>query len=496
MTKALLILLFLIIGFGEIFLFNLQLYPPVLLDTIIFLICSLSLITIYSKKRIGILTPFIFLCYALPFIHIIPYIWFDFNLDSPLLMWGLRPRPYMDDKTVIELMSLIGTVGATGLALGIFFGMGNSDTKISLTTFAQRRTNFRTLPSAIYMLWLATAVILAWFIAPRETVFTLAYTQSDSISQNWNFSSLSVISITFFAYALSDAIIDSHARRSQIKKYSFLFALSYVVVWFELLRGSREFLPFVVAAILMYYGWGSSIDNRNKHQNKSNLNIFLIIMFGSVIFVISFIVGKLRFGLVGFTVADATKLLFELYDSGSIGFDNILSGTWSAVLLTPFSISVDYVNSVVPLKYGQTYLDLLLSLPPGFLTDLIGFQRPIDSLHGPAWEMTYGMGGTHAVVNPFTNFGIIGVFLFMAILGLLFTVLEKRYSKSITVVNLTFFEVVTAGSPKWLWYGEKYIINLLIVWWLLSFLYRLLISLRINRSVLVDRSHIGQDITG
>ena len=78
---------------------------------------TLYLHSIYLHKRLGILIILIWIVYALPFLHIPPYILFDFN-SSPTTLWGLAVNPYMLDEEVISLTAMIGAVGGCGIACG------------------------------------------------------------------------------------------------------------------------------------------------------------------------------------------------------------------------------------------------------------------------------------------------------------------------------------------------------------------------------------------
>jgi hypothetical protein len=175
--------------------------------------------------------------------------------------------------------------------------------------------------------------------------------------------------------------------------------------------------------------------------------------------------------------ADAIMLVSELFQSGQIGLDNALHGTWSAVLLTPLSVAGDHIYGTLPVKSGQTYIDLFLSIVPGFLADAIGFIRPIDSLQGPAWEMRYGIGGVHAVVVPFMNFRMLGVFFVPTFWTFLMVKLERLAMSKTGVVNVSLLAVLVMAVPHWLWYGEKNAINAIIIWLIFRFFYRVSIGL-------------------
>src|SRR6266850_6854491 len=96
--------LFVFFGVIGISLFHEGIYVPVIVSAAVFAIVGVYLIGLYRRSRVGPLTVLLFVVYALPFIHIIPYIWFDFVADAPVVLWGLLANPYMLDKDVIELM--------------------------------------------------------------------------------------------------------------------------------------------------------------------------------------------------------------------------------------------------------------------------------------------------------------------------------------------------------------------------------------------------------
>jgi hypothetical protein len=185
------------------------------------------------------------------------------------------------------------------------------------------------------------------------------------------------------------------------------------------------------------------------------------------------VVGAVRHLLTEIgSVQEFVALLAALHQGGVLGVSNLLHGTWSAVLLTPLSVAGDFVNGRLDLKMGRDYLDLLLSVPPGLVTDLVGYERPIDATRGPAWEMRYGMGGTHAVVLPFMNFRMAGVVLIPALWAYLVVRYEKFAVRRVSVANLSLLVTIVLAAPHWLWYGEKNGFNALVLWLALSVAYR------------------------
>lgn len=471
--KSLHQIIILSIGGFSVLLFHFDIFFPVWFSVAVFVAVSLFLWLQYRHKRIGILMLLLWLVYALPFIHIVPYIWFDFDYEDPVILWGLAVNPYMIDEQIIRLTAMIGAVGGLGIALGATLHY-KSITRPPIVLSTAFLPGIKVLPIIIWLLWVSIGVALSWLAAPQDTLMTSVYTASESILQNANFSSAWMISYVFLSFALCDAILDSHPKRGPLKRKIVLGAIMFVVVFLQLLRGDRESIPFVFGALLVYFYWAAPF----RQQRQTSVPWVKVLISGFFLMIVSMVLGAVRGSLVGIdNVGDFFDLLVALSDSDQIGASNLLHGTWSAVLLTPLSVAGDHIKGVLSLKLGQTYLDLFLSIPPGFIADAIGYARPIDSLAGPAWEMRYGIGGTHASVVPFMNFRMIGVFLIPAIWAYVFTRYEKLSLARPTVVNLSLLCTVAMAAPHWLWYGEKYGFNALIIWLVLGFLYRICIAL-------------------
>ncbi len=464
-------ILFWSFGVIGILLFHEGVYLPITISATVIALVTWHLIRLYKQSRVGPLTMLLFVAYALPFIHVFPYIWFDFDGESPLILWGLAVNPYMTDKTIIELMSMIGAVGSAGFAAGVSPLQGKLSMGLSDGEIVRDRPSGRTLSMPVFLVWVAIGIILTWVSAPSDTVFTAVYTESEAINVNWNFSSAWMFSYAFLVFALADLMFDASPRIRKLKRKIVFCAILLIVIWFQLLRGDRESLPFVLAALLMYYVWGRGLLGSVKDRVKVNWPMMFLLV--CVVFVAAYFVGAVRHSLTGIgSISDFLDVLSDLGAAGAIRFDTLLHGTWSGALLTPLSVAGDYINGSLSLKYGQTYLDLLGSIVPGFVTDWIGYTRPIDALQGPAWEMTYGIGGAHAVVVPFIDFRMAGVFMIVALWSFAFSKIERYSIKRLTVSTLALLGIIAMAIPHWLWYGEKNIMNALIIWLLLSVLYR------------------------
>ncbi len=461
-------------------LFYFDIYFPIWLSVLTLVFVTLYLLRQYRQKRLGILMLLIWLVYALPFIHIPPYIWFDFNQD-PLLLWGLAVNPYMVDERVITLTAMIGAVGGSGIAFGASLNNRRIQQDLGVNPDGSKRL-FRTMAMPIWLVWVVIGITLTALSSPQETIFTAAYTESKSSLDGANFSSAWMMSYVILSFSFCDALLERQVALKRIKWTTILVAVILVVVYFQLLRGDRESVTWVFGLTLVFYYWAAGITQRSCFTIPW-LKIAGV-AFGLV--AVSMVIGAVRSGLTGASLADAGVLIGDLYESESIGLANMLHGTWSAVLLTPLSVAGDHVYGLLAAKWGQDYVNLFLSIIPGFLADAIGYIRPIDSTQGPAWEMRYGIGGTHATVVPFMNFRMLGVFLGPAIWTFIMVNYEKMALRQVSVIKLSLLVTIAMASPHWLWYGEKNGFNALVLWLILAFFYR--VSLGLSRPAVVQRS--------
>lgn len=468
--------IFLSLGIISVFLFQFDVFFPIWASVAILVGASLFLWSGYQHKRVGVLMLLLWLVYALPFIHVVPYLWFDFANEDPFLLWGLRVNPYMLEERIIQLTAMIGAVGGIGFSLGVSLNKKSIVRDTGMSSIGNRRL-VGTLSSPIWMVWVIGGVALSWLVAPESTLFTAAYTESKSVLDDTAFGSAWMISYVLFAFALCDALMDQNLARKAFKIKAVFGAIAFVVFFLQLLRGDRAVVPFVLAALLVYLYWGAPLTQKRQLQFPWKK----IVAGGFLLVVVSMVIGATRHLLTQVQdIAQLVDLFAELYESDVIGISNLLHGTWSAVLLTPLSVAGDYVHGLLPLKLGENYLDLFLSIPPGFMADAVGYKRPIDALSGPAWEMRYGLGGTHAAVVPFMNFRMLGVLAIPALWAYIFTRYEKGAMRKLSVTNLALLCTVALAAPHWLWYGEKNGFNAMIIWLLLNYLYRLSLSLGSN----------------
>ena len=240
------------------------------------------------------------------------------------------------------------------------------------------------------------------------------------------------------------------------------------MVVLQFLRGDRESIPWILAVILLILVWHPYSKGKNRAFPKATLLIVFVVMFA-----VSSMVGYSRSRISGLNdISSAVNVGLKVFTENPEFF----KGTWTAVLLTPLSVAGEYVKVSPHLLYGKDYLNLILSLPPGFLADALNYERPWSLGRGPATEMLYGLGGTHASVLPFRNFGIIGVFIINYWIFDILTKMEKKWYKRPSMKTTLLLPVLITVFPHWLWYGEKNILNGLMMFYILYFGYKISIK--------------------
>jgi hypothetical protein len=476
----------------------------------VILFASVAAVLSFSiSGQFGVIPFVVYVVTALPFIHMIPYLFFDWSFTPPrstwspgdLTIWGLATNPYMFDPETIKLTAELGAAGVSGFLAGAFFGYGNSGKLLINPRLARART----LNLYWFAALLVAALIASKLAAPAKTIFEAAYVGAGTQSEAIRFASLGLVSYLLLILCFSDAIFDQERRRALWKLSALVASIAYVVIWLQFARGDRESIPMVLACAVLFWRWGAPrlAEGRPKIAALRALAVTLV----ALVMASGLVLQAVRPNLQGKKLSDIVSIARQsLSDSRPVGsvlsapdspvdtsrptgrgvlFDKIdryiPKGTWSAVLLTPLSVAGDNLRGLLPLKLGQTYLDFALSIPPGFIASRLGYQRPIDADHGPAHEMRYGQGGTHAVVVPFMNFRMAGVVLIFGLWGLLFVILERQASdigSTWTAPRVAAYGTMCAVIPQWIWYGEKILITAFFIWVAISLCY--LVALRLS----------------
>lgn len=464
-------------GFGAIGIiaFHAGLYFPEWLSVAIVGAGVLAVWRDFARGATGVLTPLAGVVLVVPFIHVVPYIWFDYAAPPPATLWGLRVNPYMTDERVIRLTGMLGAVAACGFMVGSGLSFSKHRPAIASRT-RSGEVCMTSLSMPIWLAWIAAGALLSWIATPVETLLEADYTKASSRFSGLGFDSAYLLSYLVFSICFGDALVDSSRTRRRAKEIIFAAILAYVTIWLQLLRGDRAVLP-LVGGVATAAAWWYPMSRGDCQAAKRG--IFNLGAIALTVLLVSNVVSLLRVQLAG--VASWSdipgRLAIALDDARGAGADHMeiaMHGTWTGALLTPLSVAGDHVHGLLQPKLGADYWNLLISVPPGFVCEAIGFERPIDALHGPAWEMTYGLGGTHAVVLPFRNWLMAGVFTVTLMWSYLLGPLERSCLRRRDALGLSSLCASVAVAPTWLWYGEKPLITALIAWLCLSNAYRLL----------------------
>lgn len=449
-------------------------FLPVYFSVIIMFVCLLTVHFLYKRRYINVLSYLIFIVFALPFIHIAGYIFFDYT-SNPKMLWGLATNPYMLDESVIKLTAMMGGTGSLGVVLGLLIGGNQVVHKHKLTLKLSESNRARlTLVRSISLLLIG--LFFSVISAPSESVFEAVYTNSDALVAGLGFDSAWMFGYVAITFVYCDAWLDRSRATASLKRICCVGVILFIFIELQLMRGDREAFPWIFSLLMCPY-FCSRI-----FADKSHVSIkwWVVVTGGLLLLSLNFAVGLMRSNLVGSNPTEVINLLVTLVSTNQYGFSNLFSGTWSAVLLTPLSVAGDYIYERQSLKWGLDYWNLLLSVPPGFVAEWFNYVRPWSGDSGPAWDMTYGIGGNHALVLPFRNFSMLGILLVPAVFSFIISRVEVTAQKGLTVYRLSLVLILIMAAPHWLWYGEKYIVNAVIIYSIFSLFYWFISSIKFS----------------
>lgn len=364
-----------------------------------------------------------------------------------------------------ERLALMGLVTMSGLLAGINFGLGD---RRALPTATYSNIDDRLNPTLFKTVSLAIlSLIIIHIDAPEKTIFTAAYTDSLSIANASGLGSLFPVSfgLNACAWYLYYNLRPSRARK--LARFILIASTAIIIIFYQLLRGDREFVGLIVCLFFLA--------DRYTTLHKRSVLIIAFVLIG---YILLQSIGLFR----SMAVDD-----FGFFETLGIyfGHGEFFEGTWTAVLLTPLATLGDFYLGGRDYLYGKTYIDYFLSIPPTPVANFLGYLRPITSEQGPAWEVSYGIGGTYVSVVPFLNFSMIGVLAQTFLIGLLVgTIDRKAYRNSHMFVLLSF----AVGVVIWgiFWYGEMYLLRALVTTFPLLIVIWYAVGMRIGKAGSVD----------
>jgi len=353
------------------------------------------------------------------------------------------------DPDVVRAMMLIAAVGLCGLTIGMIAG----NSFISRAKPATRATpELPPLDMAVFAAILLICIGLIAAAAPAQTILTAQYAseQSPALSASLRFNSAGLIGFIGLALLYIDASRTPDAT-TNLKKILFASASVFALVYFQILRGDRDGFTFVLAIAALYIV-GPQIPHLNPAR-KRDILIRISRLFVPLLLLVlaGIILGIIRTELTthGLTALTTERIMPAL-----------IYNTPTSVVVTILGTAAYHANTGVEYLIGQSYLDLLLSLPPGLVTNAIGIERPFEAGNNPAWWFAgLSSGGIHMVVLPFLNFGIFGLLPMMAVIGFIFGAIEGAMAHGGGVITRLFYAAAFCTSVKFVWYSEMSLVR-------------------------------------
>jgi hypothetical protein len=412
----------------------------------------------YQPNRSPLLSRLAIVCFALPFVHCVPYLLSSDYPGDRRILWGLVISPYQTDRDLVQRLSAVGAIGTLALASGLAMPLS----EVSRQT---KSAVERPLGAVGYCFFGLAAIFFSWLAVPQDTIFAAVYSTSVSVLAEWglNFNGAWMVSYIFMIALFVDARTEPNAEARFWKLLFFSAALAWIVVVMQFLRGDRESVALIIALVCLVLAESRRTEPKGHTRRATTVLVGVILVLA---FVGAQLVGAIRVS------ANANSLSQAITES-EFNLDSLLTGTWSSVLMSPLSAVGDLRYGLIEPKYGQTYLDYVASLPPGAVTQALGLQRPIEADRGPAWELTYGYGGLHATVVPLLNFGEMGVTVVLFVYGLLIRRVERLMDVN-RARNRLLYGTMLLIVPFWFWYGEMNAVRGLMAFWLIYVIHRAL----------------------
>jgi hypothetical protein len=440
--------------------------PPLRVTIPILAVLSVLGIASLRITELSIMSRLFVLLLTLPFSATLGYMF-----DREYVWWQTPTNVLLcqNHRLINEMLTMV-SVGVCGMMAGLeYSAIYWSRPRLPQST--ARLQNKPTLTLPVVWVLLMVSFLFSWLHAPEESIFTAAYASADAgggkdVEAGLNASYL--ISYLILILIMVDAERERPGCRRQVLKLTAsLGVMGYIVVVLQLLRGDRE-CAGLVAALGMLYITSPTMDaaRARLRQRFRQMNRTLKLAAPLTFCVLAFLaLGALRHS------ASATSS----QHSGitELIIDGATQNTWTAVALNNLGLAADYNYGTIEYLYGQTYVDYVLSLPPGAVTKAMGYERPLEGDANPAtWYFgLIAAGGMHPVVVPFKNFGIWGIVPLMFLCGVFICYCETWNEQGTLPARVMYGSVITS-SMLWFWYGDMNMIRTLMAWAILVVLHQ------------------------
>jgi len=368
--------------------------------------CVLCLV---SKKYLVALYA---VCYSVPFLGLVSCLWGD-----TITLWPIGDYNFYLDDLLVFRLSLVWFLGVVGGLAAYLLSL-----LVPARDLRPRQVTFFS-PLDFKLAGLIFFALSVFFIAFR-------FVNADALLEIF----AGIESVMVFSIIAITALAFAYPSRIMIATSSIL-VLAYCVA--NAMTGDRDFVVLVVAYILgLMFRYNQFIKLR------------------TLLFVAAFMALLLISGVV----VSMSRMDVDLTSDNITQY--FLFNSWNAIILPLVQQLTNFWDGE-HLRYGQTYLDMFLSLAPSPFYSAFGLEKPI-MLDNPAlWYYITGLGGIHVAGVAFENFGLFGVFL-NGFISMCFLRLIDSRCREDDFLRLFLYMLCAASVMHWVWYGEIYLLNSLV----------------------------------
>ena len=385
------------------------------------------------------------LFFVAPALPLFPYFWLD-NVN-----WGWTPEliSAISNKMNAEIASII-SIGGAGIALGL----QTSHSKLNLRLFSvsNYHANFRA-----FVLLTILALLLSEMSASVNFIFFGTYggASLNTLATKINFPAAYLVSYAIIIALFCDAFFEKNPAVGEKKLRLSKLTLFYILIFTQILRGDREILGLLIALSIFYL---ATFDVERFGKLKFKKILKKMIIYASLGCLALLAIGILRFTL----------------SYGIFGLNNLFKANPWIMALTSFPayFASDIAGTYV---YGKTYIQYVLSLPPGIITASLGVSRAIESNNNIATHLVetgLTSGGCHVALVMHSNFGILGVAVVSYIYSFLGSLVERKALKGSFAYIMLWLNII-AAIPIWFWYGEMTVIRAIMASIIVVYIFRL-----------------------
>jgi hypothetical protein len=380
-----------------------------LVSTCLLILLVQIILCLISKKYLVALYA---VCYSVPFLGLVSSLWSD-----TVTLWPIGDYSFYLDEQFVFRLSLVWFLGVAGgltaYLLGLLVPAENSS--------SSRNAFFSPLDFKLAgLVFLSVSVFFVLFRLINVEAMLVMFAGVEAVVV------FSIIAVTALAFAYPSWYMLT---------FSALLVLAYSVA--NAMTGDRDFVVLVVAYVL-------GLMFRYSH----------LIKFKTLLCVAAFMLVVLSSGVI----VSMVRMDVDLTTDNIEQF--FLFNSWNAIIL-PLVQQLTGSWDGEHLRYGQTYLDMFLSLAPSPIYTAFGVVKPITVDNPAYWYFITGMGGIHAAGVAFENFGLFGVF-FNGFISVCFLRFVDSGWRDQDFLQLFLYMLCAASVMHWVWYGEISLLNAMV----------------------------------